>query len=246
MVSISNPSSRERGAALSNDATTKYTFAMMRHDLSWELQRYVHRLRIGKFQVILFTPGFQATVVYRLGHWLLPYTAKKSGLGVIVSLLMAMLRRCSEIITGIYISPEAEIGAGLLMLHFGGIVIGPAKIGRNCELFHGVTLGVNKSGETGVPEVGDRVYLAPGAKILGAVTVGNDVCIGANAVLATSVQDRWVMMGNPVRRITKKGSFDMVIYPGMESDPDRQKSLEAMAAARIAEETADRLPVRAE
>ncbi|MFN8563033.1 MAG: serine acetyltransferase [Anaerolineae bacterium] len=245
MVSISNPSSRERDAALSNGETTKYTFRMMRHDLSWELHRYVHRLYIGKLQVILFTPGFQATVVYRLGHWLLPYT-KKSGLGIPVSLLMAILRRFTEIITGIYISPEAEIGAGLLMLHFGGIVVGPAKIGRNCELFHGVTLGVNKSGETGVPEIGDRVYLAPGAKILGAVTVGNDVCIGANAVLATSVQDRWVMMGNPVRRITKKGSFDMVIYPGMEFDPDRQRSMEAMAAARVAEESSDRLPVYAE
>ncbi len=88
--------------------------------LSWELRRYSQRLHMSRAQVMLFTPGFHATVVYRLGHLLLPVTRKKSGLNIVVALFMAFLRRFTEIITGIYISPEAEIGEGLLMIHFGG------------------------------------------------------------------------------------------------------------------------------
>src|SRR5690606_38174444 len=75
----------------------------MLNALSWELRRYSQRLHMSRAQVILFTPGFHATVVYRLGHLLLPITRKKSGLNIVVALFMAFLRRFTEIITGIYI-----------------------------------------------------------------------------------------------------------------------------------------------
>jgi serine O-acetyltransferase len=215
-----------------NVGDENHSFRQVLHTLSWELERYRQRLHIGKAQIILFTPGFQATVVYRVGHWLLPITRKKSGLGAVLALLMAVIRRVTEIITGIYINPEAVIGEGLLMIHFGGIVIGPAVIGRNCEIYQGVTLGVNKSLDPDVPTLGDRVYLAPGAKVLGNVKLGSDVCVGPNSVVVNSVPDRSVVIGVPGRITAKTGSFDLVIYPNMDSDPDRKKSLDAVAMLR--------------
>jgi serine O-acetyltransferase len=209
----------------------------MLNALNWELRRYSQRLHMSRAQVILFTPGFHATVVYRLGHLLLPITRKKSGLNIVVALFMAFLRRFTEIITGIYISPEAEIGEGLLMIHFGGITIGPSVIGKNCEIYQGVTLGVSKSLEREVPTLGDRVYLAPGAKVLGNVHVGNDVCVGPNSVLLISVPDRAMTIGVPARVMGKTGSFEHVIYPGMENDPERQKSLAHLESTRVPGET---------
>lgn len=231
-------------ASSEQDVTARetYTFKQLRQDLSWELERYQHRLYVTRIQVILLSPGFQATVVYRLGHWLLPITRKKSGFNAIVALMMAFIRRFTEIITGIYINPEAIIGAGLLMLHFGGVVIGPSEIGRNCEIYQGVTLGVNKSLEREPPELGDRVYLAPGAKVLGSIRLGNDVCIGPNSVVLRSVPDRFVINGVPGRVTAKNGSFDLVLYPGMESDPDRQQSLAQVVSVSTGQEAATDQP----
>lgn len=202
-------------------------------DLAWDLDRLCQRTHSGRARTVLLAPGFHAMVVYRLGHWLLPVTHKKAGIGAILAIMMAILRRFTEVMTGIDISPHAVIGAGLLMLHSGNIVIGPAVIGTNCEIYQGVTLGVSKSIDYSVPTLGDRVYIAPGAKVLGGITLGDDVCVGPNSVLLNSVPDRAVVIGIPGRVVAKTGSFDLVIYPGMESDPARQQSLALLAESRI-------------
>jgi len=77
--------------------------------------------------------------------------------------------------------------------------------------------------------IGDRVFIGPGAAVLGPIRIGNDVLIGANAVVIRSVPDRAVVVGNPARVISFNGSFDLVSYEGMERDPER---LAALAAAR--------------
>ncbi len=204
-------------------------------DLSWDMERYCHRIGAGRAQVLLLSPGFQALVVYRLGHWLLPVTRKKSGWNGLIALFIAFLRRFTEITTGIAIDPHATIGAGLVMLHSGDIVIGPTQIGRNCEIFQGVTLGVRDSLSTDVPTLGDRVYLAPGAKAMGNITLGDDVCVGPNSVVLNSVPDRSVVIGVPGRVVARTGSFDLVIYPRMEFDPDRQASLGMKEEALLAQ-----------
>jgi serine O-acetyltransferase len=109
---------------------------------------------------------------------------------------------------GVEIAPRTQIGPGLHIGHFGGILVSnAAKIGRNCNLSHEVTIGLSSRGErAGVPTLGDNVYIGPGAKIFGAITIGNNVAIGANAVVTHDVPDNAVVAGIPAKIISIKGS----------------------------------------
>ncbi len=92
---------------------------------------------------------------------------------------------------GIMIQPGAQIGGGLHIYHFGGIFIGEqVKIGENFSLSHDVTIGLAGEGpRRGAPVIGNNVYVASGAKIYGKITVGNNVRIGANAVVDRSIPE---------------------------------------------------------
>jgi serine O-acetyltransferase len=103
-------------------------------------------------------------------------------------------------------------------------------IGRHCTLTQGVTIGHAGGGSHTTdknPVIGDRVYIGPGAIIIGPITIGNDALIGAGAVVTRSVPDRGVAVGNPARVISHKGSFDLISYPGMEQDEERIAALAA-------------------
>lgn len=109
---------------------------------------------------------------------------------------------------GINIPFEVEIGPGFYIGHFGGIVVYPlCKIGRNCNLSHGVTLGkTNRGGNKGFPIIGDNVYIGPGAKIIGNVKIGNYAAIGANCVVTKDVSEYGVVIGIPGKMISMDGS----------------------------------------
>lgn len=108
-----------------------------------------------------------------------------------------------------------EIGPGLIIGHTCGIVINKdCCIGSNCSVSHHVTLG-RKSREPnkGCPTLGDRVYIGPGAVIIGAIHIGNDAAIGANAVVTKDVPDNAVVAGIPARVISDRGSEGYVTWP---------------------------------
>lgn len=109
---------------------------------------------------------------------------------------------------GISIPFDTVIGPGFYIGHFGGIVVNAAcRIGRNCNISHGVTLGqTNRGPRQGVPVIGNNVYIGPGAKIIGGVRVGDHAAIGANAVVTRDVPDRAVVAGAPARVISYEGS----------------------------------------
>jgi serine O-acetyltransferase len=107
-----------------------------------------------------------------------------------------ILWRINYFLTGADIHPGAEIGPGLRITHTAGIVIGRGvKIGANCNILHGVTLGGSARGwfdgvfPDGFPEIGDETEIMAGAFVLGPVTVGRHCFIGANAVLARDLPD---------------------------------------------------------
>ena len=182
-------------------------------------------MNVSSVSITLTVPGFQALLVHRMSHWLSRFTRRKSLLVFPIVVLDLLMRRLAEIITNIYISPLAEIGPGLFLPHFGGILIGSgAVIGAHCEIFHNVTLGRATPDQVDVPHLGDRVYLAPGAMLFGAINIGDDAYVGANSVLAHSVPPRACVIGNPSRIASHNGSFDLVKYPGMEVDEGRQRS----------------------
>ena len=109
---------------------------------------------------------------------------------------------------GISIEFTTRIGEGFFIGHFGGIVVNLlSTIGRNCNISQGVTIGsINRGKRTGVPAIGNNVYIGPGAKILGGITVGDGAAIGANCVVTRDVPENGVVVGIPGEVISHDGS----------------------------------------
>jgi len=140
--------------------------------------------------------GFWALVVYRFGRWrygVQPALARKP-----LSLLYKLLYKWVQILTGIELPCEAQIGPGFVIDHFGGIVVsGYAKFGRDCRIRNGVVVGLSRTDQPCAPVIGDRVDIGAGAKVLGDIKIGNDVLIGANAVVICDVPDNCIAVGVP-------------------------------------------------
>jgi serine O-acetyltransferase len=113
---------------------------------------------------------------------------------------------------GICIPCDTPIGPGLYIGHHGGIVINDeAEIGANCNLSQNVTIGMSVRGERkGCPIIGDRVYIGPGAVVIGKINVGSDVAIGANCVVTKNVTNNSVVVGIPGQVISLKGSKEYI------------------------------------
>jgi serine O-acetyltransferase len=156
--------------------------------------------RLDRIIACCRSPGLHAVAVYRFGHWL-----KHANLvwQVLLSPIYLMLFRRVRIKWGIEIPRSAEIGPGLFIGHFGGVVVASeARIGSNVDISHQVTIGISGQGEKrGCPIVGDNVYIAPGAKLFGKIRIGNNVKIGANAVVYKDVPDNAVVVLDPGFRI---------------------------------------------
>lgn len=105
-----------------------------------------------------------------------------------------------------------DIGSGFYIGHFGGVFIYPnCRIGKNCNISQGVTIGnANRGKNKGCPIIGDNVYIGPGAKIIGAVNIGDHVAIGANCVVTKDVPDFGVVVGVPGKVISYDGSTGYV------------------------------------
>lgn len=194
-----------------------------------DLARYKVTDKRSYLAMLIICPGSLAGIVYRIGHWIWTYEGRFWQFVWLWRPFYILIKRLTEIVTGIALQPQATIGEGLYIGHGGSIYVGGKVImGNNCNLSHEVTIGVAGRGEKrGMPVVGDRVYIAPGAKLFGKIEIGSDVAIGANAVVTKSIPARAVAVGVPAHVISDAGSFDFVFYDGMEHDPSRLASLQA-------------------
>lgn len=113
---------------------------------------------------------------------------------------------------GVWIPPTTRIGPGLFLEHLGDIVVnGRAVIGKNCNLGNGVTIGQsNRGARQGVPRLGDNIFIGPGAKIIGGVTVGDHVAIGVNCVVVKDVPAEAVIASHPGQIVSYRGSSGYV------------------------------------
>ncbi|HTW06358.1 MAG TPA: hypothetical protein VME46_02545 [Acidimicrobiales bacterium] len=94
-----------------------------------------------------------------------------------------------------------EIGTGLVISHGHNTILNAERIGRNCWVHHEVTLGYNYG--SGLPTIGDDVFIGAGAKVLGKITIGEGARIGANAVVVHDVPPGATAVGVPARVIMK-------------------------------------------
>jgi serine O-acetyltransferase len=142
--------------------------------------------------------GLWVMVVYRFGNW--RYGIGNRALRLPFSMAYKLLKVLSEILTGIELPCEAKLGKRFRIDHFGGIVVsGDAVFGDDCVIRNGVTVGLRHTGERGAPVIGNRVDIGAGAKVLGSIRIGDDVAIGANAVVITDVPSNSIAVGVPAR-----------------------------------------------
>ncbi len=201
----------------------KSLWAYIRSDLA----RHHITDRRSYLTMFIICPGASAAVVFRIGHWLWTYKGPFAPLVRLAYPFYIVVKRLSEIVNGISIQPQATIGEGLYLGHGGSVHIGGgAVLGNNCNISQEVTIGVAGRGDKrGTPKIGDRIYIGAGAKLFGPIQVGNDVAIGANAVVTKSLPDSAVAVGIPAHIISYEGSFEFVIYENMENDENRQANL---------------------
>ena len=163
-------------------------FAMMKRDIESVIER--DPAARSSLEVLLVYSGLHAIWLHRITHWLWKNDLK---------FLARWLSQVGRWLTGIEIHPGATIGSGFFIDHGMGVVIGEtAEIGTDVTLYHGVTLGgtsLNKGKRH--PTIGDRVVIGAGAKVLGAIDIGDDSRIGANAVVVKSVPNNSVVVGVP-------------------------------------------------
>ena len=142
------------------------------------------------------SPGLQAIGVYRFGR-----LSRRAPviLRILTDPLYIALNFLVKVLWGIELPRSATIGPGFYIGHFGGIVISSGAIfGKNCNISHGVTIGLSGKGEKrGIPVVGDDVYIAPGAKIFGKIKIGSNAKIGANAVVYKDIPENAVVVLDP-------------------------------------------------
>ena len=167
----------------------------------------------SRLEVLCCYPGVHALALHRLGNrfwragWL--STAR-------------FVSHVARFFTGIEIHPAARLGRGLFIDHGMGIVIGEtAEVGENVSLLQGVTLGVTSTRrEKRHPTLQDNVTVGAGAKIIGAITIGENSRVGAGSVVVRDVPPNAVVVGVPGRVTYKDGQRVSGIDLNMTDLPD--------------------------
>jgi len=132
----------------------------------------------------------RATALFRLACW---FKQRR------IPLFPGVLQRLNCSLYGLEIPSGADIGGGLYIAHPVGTVIMPRRIGCNCSIIAGITIGMRT--EWAFPDIGDNVFIGAGARVLGGIRVGDGAIIGANAVVIHDVPDGATVAGIPARVI---------------------------------------------
>jgi serine O-acetyltransferase len=144
------------------------------------------------WEILFAYPGFHARQYHRIAHrlyvWHVPFFPR-------------LISHISRFCTGIEIHPGAKIGEGFFIDHGMGVVIGEtAEIGDNVLIYQGVTLGGTSHLKIKRhPTLGNSVVVGVGAKIIGAITIGENTKIGAGSVVISSVPPNATVVGVPGR-----------------------------------------------
>ena len=133
-------------------------------------------------------PPVWAAAIYRASNW-----CHRHG----IRLLPTLLERLNMLLFGLEISPAIPIGPGLYIAHPYGTVISAARVGANASFIHAITVGMR--GEWDFPVLGDAVFIGAGARVLGAISLGDGCSVGANAVVLADVPPGMTAVGVPAK-----------------------------------------------
>ena len=152
----------------------------------------------SRLEALLCYPGVHALAFHRVGNRLW----RRGWFGT-----ARFVSHVSRFLTGIEIHPAARLGPGLFIDHGMGVVIGEtAEVGKNVTLYQGVSLaGTSLKREKRHPTLGDNVVVGAGAKVIGAIYIGDNSRIGAGSVVVRDVPPNSVVVGVPGRVTYKDG-----------------------------------------
>jgi len=170
-------------------------FSLVKSDVLRWRPTYSHFFFI---RLLFLQHGFQLAFSIRLQQ-------KTIKIPVIGKLLTTIIWYITCIITGSECSPKAKYGRGLYFPHPSCVIIGSKVIiGNSVSIYQGVTLGRTNYKTGGYPKVKDGAFIYAGAKIIGAVNIGKNSVIGANAVVTKDVPEDMVAVGIPAKIFPKK------------------------------------------
>jgi serine O-acetyltransferase len=147
--------------------------------------------------------GLWVMMVYRFGRW--RYTVRPVPVRKLFSLIYEILYKLIQVVTGIELPCEVEVGKNFIIDHFGGIVLsGFEKFGDDCRIRSGVAVGLKNIEAPDATIVGNHVDFGVGAMLQGKIRIGNSVRTGANSVVLSDVPDNAIAVGIPA--IIKPGN----------------------------------------
>jgi serine O-acetyltransferase len=152
-----------------------------------------------------------ASLVYRFGNWTYRRIPNRL-VRLPFSIVYQVMEKLCIFTWGIWIDPAAEIGPGLYIGHFGGIIVGPVTMGTDCNINHQVTIGMRADGSSGVPSFGDQVWIGASSVIYGNIEIGSGVAIAPLTLVSRSLPDRVMVAGNPLRVVAKDFDNYSMIY----------------------------------
>jgi serine O-acetyltransferase len=173
-----------------------------------DLERKMHGYGVRPQDKTLFrkriTPllefGTLAVVVYRFGRWV--YRIKIPVIRQLMIFIYLVIDTICLAITGIHVQRESDIGPGLVIHNSNCIFILATRIGHSCTVNQGVSVASVRG--TGWPTIGNNVYLGAGCKVMGGVTVGDNVVVSANSLVVADVPSDCTVMGVPARIISRQ------------------------------------------
>ena len=178
-------------------------FDNIREDIARKMRGYGVRPEDQTFFRQRITPllelGTWAVIVYRFGRWVyginIPVIRQVMiGIYLVINTICLML-------TGIHIQRKSDIGPGLVVHNCSCIFVLATRIGHSCSVNQGVSVASVRG--TGWPTIGNNVYLGAGCKVMGGVTVGDNVVVSANSLVVADVPSNCTVLGVPARIISR-------------------------------------------
>ncbi|MGV1008037.1 MAG: serine O-acetyltransferase [Dermatophilaceae bacterium] len=178
----------------------------MRDAFLVDVDKFFYRLKGGRrslstrVSLLVLNSELHCVACYRLGQWTYRLRAKSAAQAALPMVLYKVWHRWVTHLHHAEIDHNADIGPGFFLMHRTGVTIGPCRIGANSVIHQFATIGQRvAAGDQSVPQIGDNVWVGPGAIITGGITIGNGVTISAGTVLSKSVPDNCLVAGNPGR-----------------------------------------------
>jgi serine O-acetyltransferase len=174
-------------------------------ELKADLARY--RAEESSWRDVIGNLTFWALAWHRFGHWMYRENCPR-WLRIPLKLIYVPVYFWIQNFLQITLPPSAEIGPGLYMAHVGGIHISPrAVIGSGCDIAHHVTIGVSATRRgSGVPQLGNDVYIGTGATLIGRIKIGDGTRVAANTLVMSNVPAGSTVMGVPGRVVMTAGA----------------------------------------